>query len=87
MLTFQSFFCFHFQMSKQGILTIANHDIVSLKLKCDIFHNRTLFVNGFSFKGKHYFQGWKGKKKIKRFWKMMKFYINKTHACPVLDGK
>lgn len=66
-VTFQSFFYFHFQMSKQGILTIANHDIFSLKLKCGIFHNRSLFANGFTFEENHYFQGWRGKAKAKAF--------------------
>lgn len=54
-------------MSKQDILTIANHDIFSLKLKCGIFHNRSLFANGFTFEENHYFKGWGGKAEVKAF--------------------
>jgi len=32
-VTFQNFFYFHFQMSKQAVLTIANRDLFSLNLR------------------------------------------------------
>lgn len=54
-------------MSKHSILTIPNHDVFSLKLKCDIFHNWSLSANGFTFEESDYFRCWEGKTKDKEF--------------------